>query len=901
MPEHTPSKKLCPQCSRPLPPSSPGGLCPACLLKRGLETNTIGFTDEDQADAARRWMPPTVEQLAPIFPELDILEFIGRGGMGAVYKAREKQLDRLVALKILPPEIGREEAFAQRFAREAKSMAKLSHSNIVTIYSFGSREMGTGTGETARPEPVPISLYYFIMEYVDGLSLRQLLNRGSVSPKEALAIVPQICDALQYAHDRGVVHRDIKPENILLNQAGQVKIADFGLAKLVGLTGGAEAGSPGASGSADASSDSSGPAGEAAVTIGGERVMGTPQYMAPEQVERPREVDHRADIYSLGVVFYQMLTGELPKAEHGATFKPPSRKVVIDVRLDEVVLRALQREPARRYQQVSEVRTQVETIAGTTGGKDAVPSAQDRANSVNDGAWKAIRIPAIGLLTTAMVHFGVLVAGALWILLSGESDPHHPYVVGRFLGVPYLFSASQIPVLLVAVASYTVILLGGVRMLQLRGRTLAVVSAVLAIGVAPLIAAAALLFTFSIATMTMAKLAIPGSIIGLPMGIWALAVINRREIIQAFRLPQWNKPLGTQRTTLLVGLAMALVLVLAGAGTIIHVQGQQNVTLLKGWAETVDQQNRPQPQEDDADVDSATSDAELSFGPVIERTLPDSETSEAYALFDLDEHRALRPHQGYENDSYQEYQAWLVDNGVDVAARVHPTAGGLRCKDVAWTRVPQEQWEQMTAAEAAKLAETLIPMGWSTMEPGPTDAAAGEASSTFVFRTREDGVGLLQIVKVNKDPKTVSIRYKLIERPSSAPQVVDTMPAANALELLSPEEAMAMMPVLKATFSTFYEALMDRDEPELALSILDSAMPDIRLWRDSLSNTEAAQTANIAVEYIESIRDALAAGDVARAKQMMSGLNNMGRQIEDAIKDSATRPADGTVGSPSHE
>ena len=148
--------KTCANCGTSLPSSVRGGLCPACLLKRGLETNTVGFTDEDQAEAARRWRPPSVEQLEPLFPELDILGLIGRGGMGAVYKAREKQLDRLVALKILPPEIGREEAFAQRFAREAQAMAKLSHANIVTIYSFGSREQ-RGMGETRSTGVPPVS------------------------------------------------------------------------------------------------------------------------------------------------------------------------------------------------------------------------------------------------------------------------------------------------------------------------------------------------------------------------------------------------------------------------------------------------------------------------------------------------------------------------------------------------------------------------------------------------------------------------------------------------------------------------------------------------------------------------------------------------------------------------
>jgi serine/threonine protein kinase len=182
---------------------------------------------------------------------------------------------------------------------------------------------------------------------VDGVSLAQLMCQGRVSPREALAIVPQICDALQYAHDQGIVHRDVKPENILLDRRGRVKVADFGLAKLVGGE------------DAPVSSDTATPL--ASHTDPG-KVMGTPSYMSPEQKENPAEVDHRADIYALGVVFYQMLTGELP----GQPLAPPSQKVRIDVQLDEVVLRALEQEPHRRYQQASEVKTAVETISQGT-------------------------------------------------------------------------------------------------------------------------------------------------------------------------------------------------------------------------------------------------------------------------------------------------------------------------------------------------------------------------------------------------------------------------------------------------------------------------------------------------------------------------------------------------------
>jgi predicted Ser/Thr protein kinase len=311
----------CPECGATLSASAPRGLCPACLLKRGLETNT-GVASAAEATA---WVPPKVEELTGRFPELELSRLLGRGGMGAVYLARHKHLDRDMALKILPPEISHDPAFTRRFAQEAQAMARLNHPNIVTIYDFGQRD----------------GLYFFAMEYIDGLSLRQLLDGGRVTAKEALAIVPQICAALQYAHDRGIVHRDIKPENILLNRDGQVKIADFGLAKLMGHR-----------------ADDGGP----------ERVVGTPQYMAPEQTSHPETVDHRADIYALGVVFYQMLTGELPVGR----FAAPSQKVSVDVRLDEVVLRTLEQNPARRYQQASEVKTQVETIVATAPSAPAI-------------------------------------------------------------------------------------------------------------------------------------------------------------------------------------------------------------------------------------------------------------------------------------------------------------------------------------------------------------------------------------------------------------------------------------------------------------------------------------------------------------------------------------------------
>ncbi len=326
--------KVCPECGKPVPADSQHQVCPACLLAQALASQSAGG---QPAPAAT---PPSPEEIAGKFPQFEILECLGRGGMGVVYKARQKSLNRLVAIKILAPERERDARFAERFAREAELLAKLSHPHIVTIHDFGE------TG----------GLYYLVMEFVDGVNLRDLLRDGKLEPKQALAIVPEICDALQFAHEHGIVHRDIKPENILLDRHGRVKVADFGLAKLIG-------------GSPDAAPGTAESPARGDLTEAG-KIMGTPSYMAPEQSEHPGEVDHRADIYALGVVLYQMLTGELP----GKLLEAPSKKVQIDVRIDEIVLRALERKPELRYQTAGEFRTQLNTIAVGASVPPAEPS-----------------------------------------------------------------------------------------------------------------------------------------------------------------------------------------------------------------------------------------------------------------------------------------------------------------------------------------------------------------------------------------------------------------------------------------------------------------------------------------------------------------------------------------------
>ena len=533
--EPMPGENKCPQCGTPLATEALGGLCPACLLKAGVAEDTV--TDGKQPP----FQPPTVAELAPLFPQLEILELIGKGGMGAVYKARQTQLDRIVALKILPPGIGDDPAFAERFAREAKALAKLNHPGIVTLYEFGRAELPLGQNIEAAQQRRPTSQFFFLMEFVDGLNLRQLLQNGRVSAREALAIVPQICDALQFAHDQGIVHRDIKPENILMDRRGRVKVADFGLAKIVGDVG--QAFQP--AGAVDfpvARSDAANTglespvnrqAGKPALLTDAGKVMGTPQYMSPEQIHAPGEVDHRADIYALGVVFYQMLTGELPAKQ----LQPPSKKVQIDVRLDEVVLRALEKNPELRYQQVSAMKTRVETIAS---GPDVLPVAPPFPTQALPKARPLIMAPAIamfvvGLIDIIGVLFGIIIGifVALMPAIFGVGTGHVMFPGwGKVPGFPAgqamvgVFVVFVFVWMLVWLAASGVVCTGARQMWQLRRRRLAIGGAVILIVQAVL----GLLF------ITHATTLITGgwSMLELAVGIWTLVVLLRPEAKKDF-------------------------------------------------------------------------------------------------------------------------------------------------------------------------------------------------------------------------------------------------------------------------------------------------------------------------------------------------------------------------------
>jgi eukaryotic-like serine/threonine-protein kinase len=255
---------------------------------------------------------PTLEALSELLPAYDFTAFIAQGGMGAVYKARQRALDRDVAVKVLPRELGDDPEFRQSFETEAKAMGRLNHPNLIGVYDFGSID----------------GMLYIVMEYVNGKSLYHSAYNMAVDPEQAAAIVKGICDGLAHAHENGVIHRDIKPANILLNEKIIPKIGDFGLARPHWAEG------PGL-------------------------IMGTPGYTAPEIYDNPEHSDRRTDIFAVGVILYELMTGQRPEE----TSDLPSAIVNCDKRLDAIFQKATDPNPDRRYATAEEMSQDLATWA----------------------------------------------------------------------------------------------------------------------------------------------------------------------------------------------------------------------------------------------------------------------------------------------------------------------------------------------------------------------------------------------------------------------------------------------------------------------------------------------------------------------------------------------------------
>ena len=643
-------------------------------LNLKVETVFTGDTSEAQPT-----LPP--EQIAPYFPQLEILDCLGRGGMGVVYKARQKALNRLVALKLLAPERLQDTRFAERFTREAQALAALNHPNIVTVHDFGQAG----------------GYYYLLMEFVDGLNLRQLMRARKFTPEEALAIVPPLCDALQFAHDRGIVHRDIKPDNLLLDQAGRLKVADFGIAKLMGtVSGGGDAGR------------------SAAPENATQAAVGTPGYSAPEQKTDPQRVDHRADIYSLGVVFYELLTGELP----GKKIEPPSKKVQTDVRLDEVVLRALENKPELRFQQVSQVKTCLATIAETPlGGSPLAGVPRDSTIVLVLGAWSLrgpwplAAVAALFILTGSFSAW--LFAQNLW------SSVFNPDILISFPLVP--FGLLALPC--------------GVGLLRRRPgwRRLALVA--IWFGVAMIFVFSGLALTAGVLVTQMNFAWAGHEVLGPAKGwlgllgfalivgvlVWPYRVLSRSDVKSQFQKTPGSRP-GLEWGTLAAALFLAVLVswTLLAAGL-----DRFNATL-----------------------------GASSFDSVAECTV--LVEPPAGGFLDLASGKAITPPPG------DDPIAWMQTGPKDfvLATTDHgETRLGLASL---WSHaVPNRVWNQpwLLDETSVLLLTTNLPVVQKNIEY----IRRGKLPQTIAFQSPHHRAGLLQITGFTENPRGVRIRYKLVQ------------------------------------------------------------------------------------------------------------------------------------------
>jgi serine/threonine protein kinase len=311
---------------------------------------------------------PSVEEMNAILPQYAFEKLAAYGGMGAVFRGRQRSLDRLVAIKILPPEFGAEPEFAERFKSEARAMAKLNHTNVVGVYDFGITTGGH---------------LYLVMEWIEGPTLHELIHKGSIPVRKVAHLGMQLCDALAYAHSHKILHRDIKPGNIMINQDDQVKVADFGLARPI--TGEAE-----------------------------ENPFGTPDYAAPEIMAR-QAVDQRADIFAAGVVVYEMLTGRV--------LKSPRRSVTeyapVSKRWDDLIDQATHADPAKRIQDALELRARISQVI--TPNTESVAVLEVVADAVAVPGKKAIAPMHLAMIGAALIIVLGIVIGTL-----AKPEPEKP-------------------------------------------------------------------------------------------------------------------------------------------------------------------------------------------------------------------------------------------------------------------------------------------------------------------------------------------------------------------------------------------------------------------------------------------------------------------------------------------
>ncbi len=357
-------------------------------------------TGSSTAGGARGWQPPTLEELQHMLPQYEISAFIARGGMGAVYKGAQKTLKRPVAIKVLPPDLEDGDLqFAARFKHEAQAMAQLSHPNIVAVFDAGEALGG---------------LLYFVMEYIEGTDVAQLIaSEGIIEPRRAIQITTAVCEALAFAHEEGIIHRDIKPSNIMLDRKGRVKVADFGLAKTVNV--------------------------ETALLTGTHMAMGTPDFIAPEALIRGMKVDQRADIYAVGVMLYQMLTGHIPRGR----FELPSGVVQqVDKGFDPIVDKAMQTDHEKRYSTALEMKQDVERVGSSGFSPSPVGSSgfSPSGSVLPDGLKPELRTKSRKPLLLGSAA-ALIIAASSWLLMDEPTEAE-----GRPSGPPSVSQSPSLPV-----------------------------------------------------------------------------------------------------------------------------------------------------------------------------------------------------------------------------------------------------------------------------------------------------------------------------------------------------------------------------------------------------------------------------------------------------------------------
>ena len=367
------------ECSACHHSNAPGvSRCAACGAWLGPADATLTHLPADTrwSKATRAEVPVSNPGLAleigsVIADRYEILKLLGEGGMGAVYKARDQEVDRLVALKVIRPELAGHSSVLQRFKQELILARTVTHRNVIRIYDLG----------------VADGCRFITMEFIEGRDLSSALEEGKLEPQEAVKILRQVCAALEAAHTEGVVHRDLKPQNIMLEASGRVVVMDFGLARSMEASGLTQAGA----------------------------IMGTPAYMSPEQA-KGLPADERSDIFALGIILYQMLTAVVPfKAEtalaslllrtQGAPPPPMKLQPSIPQALNDIVLKALATDPANRYQNAADLGKDLRDWQEGVLHRHIVTPPIKMMEESTAGKW--IGIALAGMIALAAAGYGV--------------------------------------------------------------------------------------------------------------------------------------------------------------------------------------------------------------------------------------------------------------------------------------------------------------------------------------------------------------------------------------------------------------------------------------------------------------------------------------------------------------